>query len=580
MRLSRKQMLQRFYLIVPLFIITIFGGIYFLSEDSHNYISVVQNDYDLGNERIVIFNMPPTEYKRIDGLSIPAGLSRLKKFSARVTKGEYEPFSLLIYAGDNLNDLRFKWDEFKGPEKLSATVLNVKIAAVWYQAGIKSSDIRQKNNKLLTQELLVNDDSLVIVDYQSRTNYLKIKSVYGTEKYIDISTPDAVFPDNVIVKDAESIKPFSVKKSRVKQIWFTLKVPENAKPGVYSTSIKLFEGGEERLSFPIEFEVLPFTLSAPKLVYSLYYHGMLSPRADPYGCYDKDEKRMRMELTDMKEHGVIYPTNYQSLRLLGNNLKIRNSIGLPTDYAFHIQLERFRINSDDRVALDGLRRNIREYKTAFKNFGYNNFYAYALDEAKGENLTVQRTAWEAAKKEGAKIFVACTNDAVDLVGDLLDIAILHGNLNPEQAKAYHSKGNKIFSYHNPQVGQENPEVYRRNYGLALWKAGYDGVMNYAYQKSYGSFWNDFDDPKQWFREETFTYPTIDSIITTIQWEGFREGVDDIRYLSTLLDLMERQKKDSAKVKEIEEWLKTLNPAENLDEIRNGIIDKILSLTGK
>ena len=41
--------------------------------------------------------------------------------------------------------------------------------------------------------------------------------------------------------------------------------------------------------------------------------------------------------------------------------------------------------------------------------------------------------------------------------------------------------NEIFSYGNPQVGVENPEIYRKNYGFALWNAGYDGAMDFAYQ---------------------------------------------------------------------------------------------------
>ena len=51
----------------------------------------------------------------------------------------------------------------------------------------------------------------------------------------------------------------------------------------------------------------------------------------------------------------------------------------------------------------------------------------------------------------------------------------------------------IYNYANPQCGIEEPLTYRRNCGLLLWKAGYDGVMNYAYQAAFGGhMWNDFD----------------------------------------------------------------------------------------
>ncbi len=83
------------------------------------------------------------------------------------------------------------------------------------------------------------------------------------------------------------------------------------------------------------------------------------------------------------------------------------------------------------------------------------------------------------------VAVSGNQNAVDIVGDLLDVAIFADSLNTTQAAKWHSYGKKIFSYANPQVGVENPEIYRKNYGFALWNAGYDGAMDYAYQHRYG-----------------------------------------------------------------------------------------------
>jgi len=35
------------------------------------------------------------------------------------------------------------------------------------------------------------------------------------------------------------------------------------------------------------------------------------------------------------------------------------------------------------------------------------------------------------------------------------------------------------------------------------------------------------------------YPTVDEVIDTLQWEGYREGVDDTRYLATLLSAIDQ-----------------------------------------
>ena len=44
-----------------------------------------------------------------------------------------------------------------------------------------------------------------------------------------------------------------------------------------------------------------------------------------------------------------------------------------------------------------------------------------------------------------------------------------------------------------------------------------------------------DHPK--YRDHNLTYPTADGVIDTLAWEGFREAVDDVRYLTTLEKLL-------------------------------------------
>ena len=157
-----------------------------------------------------------------------------------------------------------------------------------------------------------------------------------------------------------------------------------------------------------------------------------------------------------------------------------------------------------------------------------------MDEVRGEILQSERPAWQAVHDSGAKVYAAVSDNpnAVDVVGDLLDVAVFAGTLNSTQAAKWHSYGHKIFSYAYPEAGVEDPETYRDNYGVALWYAGYDGEMIYAYQSGFGHIWNDFDDTV--YRDHVFAYPTSNGVIDTIQWEGFREGVDDTRYLATLL----------------------------------------------
>ena len=65
----------------------------------------------------------------------------------------------------------------------------------------------------------------------------------------------------------------------------------------------------------------------------------------------------------------------------------------------------------------------------------------------------------------------------------------------------------------------------------LWDAGFDGSMEQGYEAGFTHPWNDFDDSR--YRGLSFVYPTMNGFVGTLQWEGHREGIDDVRYMTTL-----------------------------------------------
>src|SRR5690606_38667893 len=77
-------------------------------------------------------------------------------------------------------------------------------------------------------------------------------------------------------------------------------------------------------------------------------------------------------------------------------------------------------------------------------------------------------------------------------------------------------------------------------GLARYKANYDGSYNYKYfsqlhgslyERQKANVWNDFSSDA--FRGFNMVMPTVGGPIDTIAWEGFREGIDDVRYATLL-----------------------------------------------
>ena len=85
-------------------------------------------------------------------------------------------------------------------------------------------------------------------------------------------------------------------------------------------------------------------------------------------------------------------------------------------------------------------------------------------------------------------------------------------------------------YANQHVGAENPELNRRQNGLAAYLSGYSALCNYAHHLG------PYNDVSETYKPMVFVYGTADGVIDTLQWEGFREGVDDIRYATLMLSL--------------------------------------------
>jgi len=87
------------------------------------------------------------------------------------------------------------------------------------------------------------------------------------------------------------------------------------------------------------------------------------------------------------------------------------------------------------------------------------------------------------------------------------------------------------------------------------------------------------------RDLNLAYPTIDGVIDTIVWEGYREGIDDVRYVTTLTKAIELGKASTDdKLKtiaaEAQRYLATLEVEQrNLDTIRLVAIRYLLKLQG-
>ena len=506
---------------------------------------------------------------------------------------EYEPASFVVFANETIDDLQLTTTSLVGSDgvSLSGAVLDIRIVKRWYQRNFGAdSDPADPRLRFLIPELLIYDDALIKVE--GNDNYLRLQS----GEYINISKPGnrrgflSPKPANFSVRDASVLQPLTIVKDSNRQFWVTLYLPPNAEAGNYRAEIELLQGERVVEVIPVLVEVLPFQLDEPQIHYSIFYRGKLDkdwPEGSISSEY-KSEEQMLSDFQNLAAHGISNPLIYQryATGLLDKVLSLREQAGMDNPRIYYLGAPE--VSGDDGQVSPRLAGTVKGVLDTAGEYGIEDVYFFARDEAKGELLRKQFPYWDAVKKAGGKIMAAGwqkgTKNAgnFSITGGREDLFVSLGVLRYQEARNWHSKDRLIYSYQNPTGGWEIPETWRRNYGLLLWQYEYDGGMPYAWQHSYRHVWKDFDDAK--YKDHNFTYPTVDGQIDTVQWEGLREGVDDVRYLRTLINVLPEIKGDgSSQEAEARAWLSDLKDRplgqSDLSMIRAEMVAYILALKG-
>ena len=443
------------------------------------------------------------------------------------------------------------------------------------------------------------------------------------------------------IRDAQAIQPVHIPAGHCQQYWLTICVPESAEPDTYAGAITLTGQNVPSMSLPLQLVVYPFELSPPVIETAIYttsrlgreemlrtnYIKRLNGR-NPFNHY-WSKYHYGLALTNMRQHGVDaplfcvapYPERSMSTaylrsladdyaRMLDERQYPRERFfyqynvsdvvypGLKVPFANYWRSDRK--GTEKRFKwIPGLRPraavhlNYREQlKEALLDFkgragrhGFKEFWFYFADEIMKNELKAICPYLDEYKKAGLKLF-CCTSTALfvdekgrldrefwEMVTRAVDGIVFSRKLDRTLADLARKAGVRLYSYNNPQLGVEYPHTYRRNYGLALWTAGYSGGMDFCYT---GNDWNDFNNAE--YRDHNMVYPSADRMIDTIQWEGYREGVDDVRYLSTLLRAIEEAKKGRGalrrRAREAEEWVRSIKVTDTLgwDGFRERIDD--------
>ena len=477
--------------------------------------------------------------------------------------------------------------------------INLRYVKYWYQAeGAWDSHFRGGYKAMLVPELLLKDSDLVRVDQTTMRNYLRVGD-RSSGTYVDVShrqiksSRDLRHAEEFQVADASIIQPISIGSGEMAHYWMNVDTSD-LDAGEYRGYL-LFTANNEELRLRFSLNILPYKLISSPITHSLYYRSVITPdQRSTISSEIKSTQQLREELLNIKKHGFTNPTVYQPIRSrkrwsnysdqelaqsLDEYLSIRKELGFDGRKLFYAGLTTGAVTSE--ATIRGVVSSVKKVIEIALKHGYSEVYIYGSDEAKGEKLRSQERVWNAVKAVGGRIFVAGSKGHVRDMGRNTDLLIHRDEVSASERQLMHAHNNRIFKYHDPKSGPENPAIFRYKRGFYLWQNDFDGAMDYAYQHSTGFIWNDFDNRR--YRDLAFTYPTKDGVIDTIAWEGYREAINDLHFLATLQYLVDHSVQTAdvppELLKDVKKFLKRLKVNSQLSPpvARRSIISHIEKL---
>ena len=468
---------------------------------------------------------------------------------------EYEPGSFVVRSDEDLGKVTLELGEFASDagDVFPAEALDLKVIKCWYQnKNAWFSYFGDTGGFKLVPELLLNDEDLIRTDDEKQANYARLVEADGRVHERWLNPPRQI--DRRTVKDrssrrnsfqfmrpnfrdAKTLQPVTLAKDVSRQFFLTAHVAKGTKPGVYRGEVKILGEGERRIaSVPVAITVLDFELPQPRayqqpdkdfLVSFYAYHRLEEIMA--YNGYDYElalrQKRAIIEDEVKHNHMVQFMSSglceesrltYEMMKELGQRTDVFIG-GVTARPEKDLELPKIRAAAATRL------------------FGHRNMYMTYGDEPGIEFLRGARPVYARYQDWGFRSFIAGSETCWNRAGHVYDWF----NMNqPPTSTKWPDRWNKLGDnnlawYAKHHVGTEDPDLNRRESGLGAWLAGYTALCNYAHHLG------PYNDDTITYRPMVLAYGTSDGVIDTLQWEGFREGIDDIRY-GTVLTALARE----------------------------------------
>ncbi len=524
-------------------------------------------------------------------------------------RGEYEPVSFVVSAAKPLEAVRIEAEPLNGPGgQWPEAALDVRVVKSYYRGALAGA--------AAIPTLLVHDESFLAIEPDpTPENPNNMKNVLRGR-----------------LQDTDVLQPVAIEKRR--QFWLTVHVPDYVRPGTYKTTVRIVPANSEASELTLQVEVYPFALLPPMLEYSIYYPALLVAEGSEDWLSGKwtggggawiTRQQYIAECKNMLAHGLNNPNIYDGVKKRPDGtldytrieeiLAVREEAGMGPGLPLYLMsnaaepVTRALTEEEKKERI----RDVRKIMAWGKKRGYPDIGWAGADEAWGDWLALERDSFQAIQDGGGKVWAATINPTfIDVVGDVFHVPVLMSSVGPQLTHAaeqytpeeslrqmaqiakaarlevmaeqesyrkaidgVHRFGNKIFTYMNPTAGVPLPEFQRRSEGLGLWRVGFDGTMTWAYMHIAS---NGIVEQRMHYAK---VFRTDGGVLDTLHWEGWREGVDDVRYLTTLLDSLGRARgrfPDAPLISETDDWISGIDVDNgDLDAIRREMARRIIAL---
>jgi hypothetical protein len=517
-----------------------------------------------------------------------------------LAQDQYEDGSFVLYPFADQSEVQLKLSPLVSADKsvFPAQNLDLRVVKVWYQNGNRWYSFYNDPGLKLVPELLLHDENLIRVDTVKQANYARVTTATGTREAW-ISAPPKLdtgfdhYQDGFA--DAKTLQPVRLNAGEFKQFVLTAHATPDTKPGIYRGHVTVSAKGQKSQSIPVAIRVLSYQLPLPKTNYDVKKDFVVSffggwPRINP------DSKAFMPTLRNLRAHNVLEIGPDVSLapnkelshtppELAQKNVQAMKEAGFRTSQIFGggITAEDFAaptLSIEEQAQQERMAKWYRDFYN--KEFGSDsNVFIMSGDEPGAQWLIKHRPSYRILHRNKLQSFIAGWQpNNFAIAGYNLEgrpIAASPGNTNvPNQWNQIGGGYTSVYAVQH--IGSENPAFVRRQHGLQAYLSNYDMDDNYEF--AYGP-WNDRS--LGVYRPFVLAYPISDGLVDTLQWQGFRSGVDDIRYATKLRQLADEaiasgniDRVDAGK--KVRQWFAMLDSEKmDLNEVRAEMIAKIDAL---